>query len=213
VGDLSCREIKPNKAIISIFSHHGDRHSGRKRSAQAAIGQAHCKPSRLSGLSPGCTTRWRGHTGLGTRCVFVINLETARALGSPCPHAARPRRRRDRIKTQCLLRGRSRRFRNVRDESAHPPIAAPKRTWPQVALVPEAAVSNRSKAAPYSITSSARASSVGGTVRPSVFAVVRFMTRSNLVGCSTGMSAGFAPRKILSTKLAARRKRSGMLGP
>ncbi len=51
VGDLSCREIKPNKAIISIFSHHGDRQSGRKRSAQTAIGQAPCKPSRLSGLS------------------------------------------------------------------------------------------------------------------------------------------------------------------
>jgi len=44
--------LKPNKAIISIFSHHGDSQSGRKRSAQAAIGQAPCKPSRLSGLSP-----------------------------------------------------------------------------------------------------------------------------------------------------------------
>ena len=51
----------------------------------------------------------------------------------------------------------------------------------------------------HSITSSARASSVGGTVRPSALAVVRLMTRSNLVGCSTGMSAGFAPRRILST--------------
>src|SRR5262249_10844926 len=54
-------------------------------------------------------------------------------------------------------------------------------------------------AAPHSITSSARASSVGGTSRPSAFAVIRFMTRSNLVGCSTGRSPGFAPRRILST--------------
>src|SRR5215470_10825347 len=54
-------------------------------------------------------------------------------------------------------------------------------------------------AALHSITSSARASRVGGTVRPSAFAVVRLIMRSNLVGCSTGMSAGFAPRKILST--------------
>ena len=38
VGDLSCREIKPGKAIIGLFSHHGDRQSGRKRGAQAAIG-------------------------------------------------------------------------------------------------------------------------------------------------------------------------------
>ena len=34
----------------------------------------------------------------------------------------------------------------------------------------------------YSITSSARASSVGGTMRPSILAVLRLMTSSNLVG-------------------------------
>src|SRR5262249_32403988 len=51
----------------------------------------------------------------------------------------------------------------------------------------------------YSITSSARSSNVSGIVRPSAFAVVRLTTRSNLVGCSTGMSAGFVPRRILST--------------
>src|SRR6266550_9191856 len=55
----------------------------------------------------------------------------------------------------------------------------------------------------HSITSSARASSDGGTVRPSALAVVRLMTSSNLVGCSTGMSPGLAPRRILSTKSAA----------
>src|SRR4051794_24861326 len=49
----------------------------------------------------------------------------------------------------------------------------------------------------HSITPSARASSVGEISRPSAFAVVRFMMRSNLVGCSTGKSAAFAPRKIL----------------
>src|ERR1700682_4860683 len=42
----------------------------------------------------------------------------------------------------------------------------------------------------------ARASTVPGTARPSALAVLRSMTRSNLVGCSTG-SAGFAPRKNL----------------
>ena len=65
----------------------------------------------------------------------------------------------------------------------------------------------------YSITSSARASSIGGTVRPSALAVIRLMTRSNLVGCSTGMSAGFVPRRILSTKLAVCCQRSGKFGP
>ena len=41
----------------------------------------------------------------------------------------------------------------------------------------------RQQFAVYSITSSARASSVGGTVRPSALAVLRLTTSSNLVGC------------------------------
>src|SRR5262245_7386438 len=65
----------------------------------------------------------------------------------------------------------------------------------------------------YSITSSARASRDGGTSMPSTFAVVTLMTRSNLVGCSIGRSAALAPRRILSTKLAARRNRSGKFAP
>jgi hypothetical protein len=51
----------------------------------------------------------------------------------------------------------------------------------------------------YSITSSARASSVGGTSRPSALAVLRLITSSNFVGACTGKSAGFAPRKTRST--------------
>src|SRR5262249_34034671 len=54
-------------------------------------------------------------------------------------------------------------------------------------------------AARHSITSSARDRNDSGIVRPSGLAVVRLMTRSNLVGCSTGMSPGFVPRRILST--------------
>src|SRR5262245_28653071 len=46
----------------------------------------------------------------------------------------------------------------------------------------------------YSITSSARASSEGGTVRPSIRAVSALITSSNLVACATGMSAGCFPR-------------------
>jgi len=51
----------------------------------------------------------------------------------------------------------------------------------------------------YSITSSAVASSVGGTWRPIALAVLRLIIRSILVGCSTGWSAGLAPLSILST--------------
>ena len=65
----------------------------------------------------------------------------------------------------------------------------------------------------YSITSSARVSSVGGTMMPSAFAVFKLITSSYLVGCSTGRSAGFAPLKILSTKNADRRYRSRRSAP
>jgi hypothetical protein len=54
----------------------------------------------------------------------------------------------------------------------------------------------RSKIHAYSITSSAVASSVGGTVRLSIRAVWALMTSSNLVGCTTGMSAGFSPLRM-----------------
>src|SRR5262245_41769027 len=60
----------------------------------------------------------------------------------------------------------------------------------------------------HSITSSARASSVGGSVKPIALAVVRLMTNSSLVGNSIGSSAAFVPFRILSTKYAVRRRRS-----
>src|SRR5262249_55902357 len=67
--------------------------------------------------------------------------------------------------------------------------------------------------APHSITSSARASSVGGTSRPRAFAVFRVRISSKLVGCSTGRSAGFVPLRIQSTYQAARSPKANRLGP
>src|SRR5262249_41463307 len=62
------------------------------------------------------------------------------------------------------------------------------------------AAEQRDELAPlHSITSSARRRKDSGIVSPIALAVVRLMTRSNLVGCSTGRSAGLAPLKILST--------------
>src|SRR5262245_46420070 len=46
------------------------------------------------------------------------------------------------------------------------------------------------RAPPHSITSSARASSIGGTSRPSALAVLRLTISSNLVGAWTGRSVG-----------------------
>jgi hypothetical protein len=61
------------------------------------------------------------------------------------------------------------------------------------------------RAALHSITSSARASSVGGTSRPIVFAVFRLITSLYLDACSTGNSAGLTPLRILSMYAAERR--------
>ena len=55
---------------------------------------------------------------------------------------------------------------------------------------------SKSVFATHSITSSARPSSVSGTVRPSALAVLRLMTNSTLVACCTGRSAGFSPLRM-----------------
>ena len=57
----------------------------------------------------------------------------------------------------------------------------------------------------HRITLSALAKTLGEIVNPICFAVLRLITSSNLVGCSTGRSAGLAPFRILSTKYATRR--------
>ena len=57
----------------------------------------------------------------------------------------------------------------------------------------------------HSMILSARIRIVGGTVKFEALAVLRLTTSSNLVGCSTGMSAGFAPLRMRSTISAPRR--------
>ena len=56
----------------------------------------------------------------------------------------------------------------------------------------------------YSITSSAWASNVGGTVMPRALAVLRLMINSNFVGACTGRSPGFTPFRMRSMYDAAR---------
>src|SRR5262249_14733172 len=65
----------------------------------------------------------------------------------------------------------------------------------------------------HSITSSARASSLSETVKPSALAVLRLMTSTYLIGACTGRSAGFSPLRIRSTYPAARRYGSIESGP
>ena len=65
-------------------------------------------------------------------------------------------------------------------------------------LFPEGAVAGgrRPPLSFHSITSSARASSVGGTSRPSTRAVLELTNSSSLVAWWTGSSAGLAPARI-----------------
>src|SRR5438094_317933 len=65
----------------------------------------------------------------------------------------------------------------------------------------------------YLIILSAWYSTDCGIVTPSSLAVFKFIKSSNLVGCSTGSSAGFAPLRILSTYVAERRYNSALDGP
>src|SRR5262249_9051029 len=58
----------------------------------------------------------------------------------------------------------------------------------------------RDELAPFhSITLSARSTRPAGTSCPIALAVLRLITSSNVVGCSTGRSVGFAPLSILAT--------------
>src|SRR6266540_5122862 len=63
------------------------------------------------------------------------------------------------------------------------------------------------------MASSAFSSTDGGIVSPRDLAVLRLITSANLVGCSMGRSAGFAPFRILSTYTAASPAMSTKLAP
>ena len=67
------------------------------------------------------------------------------------------------------------------------------------AVAARSALCERPGMSDHLTTSSARSSNDCGIVRPSALAVLRLITRSNFVGCSTGKSPGLAPLTILST--------------
>src|SRR5215831_19199228 len=122
-------------------------------------------------------------------------------IGKPLPHT-----------TQCLSVGAFRSDPEI--AKAYPHTRLGKRATPNGAASGQAAAEKRDELAPlHSITSSARASSIGGTSMPSALAVLRLITRSYLVGAWTGRSAGFSPLRMRSTYPAARRNSSTILEP
>src|SRR5262249_34363460 len=79
--------------------------------------------------------------------------------------------------------------------------------------VPHEAFYRQERHARHWITRSARCSNDGETVMPRALAVLRLITKSMRVGCSTGRSAGLAPLRIRSTYRAERSQPSKTLGP
>src|SRR3954453_10968715 len=70
---------------------------------------------------------------------------------------------------------------------------------------PSTAEERKQFSPPHSITSSARARSAGGIVRPRRAADCRLMVSFHASGCSTGRWAGEAPWRIRATYQPARR--------
>src|SRR5262249_38838055 len=122
--------------------------------------------------------RWRRLDRAQVRDVLVANPAVLPAVLNPAP--CEPLGRLAKVHEPCSGTMRAR----FLPSEAGPLLAAPASSW---------------RTTCHSITSSARASSVGGILRPSALAVVRLIVRANLVGCSTGISPGFAPCRILST--------------
>jgi hypothetical protein len=89
--------------------------------------------------------------------------------------------------------GQERRIRLVCNTSALPPGADIGADIRNRRDVPIGDIMHRSKDGRYSITSSARASSISGTSMPSALAALRLITNSNLLHCTIGRSAGFVP--------------------
>src|SRR6516225_6094812 len=108
-----------------------------------------------------------------------------------------------------LRGGRTRAAAQIPDHR-HPRLLRPRRERPRRCRPPEKRYELTSF---HSITSSATNRMSRLIVSPTALAAFRLMTSSNLVGRSTGKSAGFAPLSILSTYVAVRRNRSSRFAP
>jgi len=99
--------------------------------------------------------------------------------------------------------------RKRRHHSQPGPRLDPTRQFPDVSSCNKIRISECLEA--HSISSFARASSKGGTVRPRCLGDPD--VNDQLVGCSTGRSAALAPFRILSRKVANPRMRRSTLTP
>ena len=207
VSRWHCRPVSPD---LRRNRRRPDRGRSRTRSAPCASLASTARPLRchLPGSRPAqaqpfplraCGSwRWLVQTGCQSeRCDRRSNLVPLAHLRTPKRGPALPYHQPANSQAcRCGALGRRARARYKRPECR----CAPDQRY-------ELAASD------HSITSSARASTLAGTARPSAFAVLRLITVSYLVGTCTGMSAGVSPLRMRSTYSAARRCWSTRSGP
>jgi hypothetical protein len=173
--------------------------------AEGIIGEVQTRPAKDLHHRPACAAvRGASLCAWRNACAVQSGDGAGAARGiDRCPPANRIHRRCQPGDQQwCTRRGLCRRRLACADRDARQAGS------PAGQGVPGSRAESLKRAALHSISPSARASRFGGRSMPSAFAVLRFTTSSNLVGCSTGRSPGLAPRKILSTYSAARRNKS-----
>ena len=203
---------------------HGVRLQGRGRQGRAGDGphrlrrdQGRHRRVPSSATSPAClrrsSPRWRPRrirasaprrtTPSSTR--WLARMSSSRWPGSaivvPSSPSSRPRGA-SRSPGRCTTSSRRRSISSPRRPHHKPAIGAAgdgQDHSPSVSRWCPDCGGNSGAASGHSMIWSARDSTDGGIVRPRVLAVLRLITISNFVGCSTGRSPGLAPLRILST--------------
>src|SRR5215471_17328776 len=161
---------------------------------------------RLAGKRGGCRGRTcQQHVGLQTDklfCECAQQIDIAAAPAHVDPHIAAfgpaelgkmPREFREQRLTFQVGRG------PTHEHTDPPNLTGLLRAHSERPCRRRAADKRDKLASPHSITSSVVVSHACGTVRPSVFAVLRLITVSYLVGVCTGRSAGLSPLRMRST--------------
>jgi hypothetical protein len=130
----------------------------------------------------------------------AIRIFSRSVIGVPCAgigDGTRCADRRQRVRSLDEVRsGSIATFRPSAGDLRFTPVNGHRETGPAGPVRATSGLMHRSKQHLYSMISSAMAISVDGTCTPRALAVLRFMTRSNLVDCTIGRSAGFSPLRM-----------------
>ena len=177
-------EIVQHVVLQRVHRPVEDMRAGDADAQRVAVGRSACDPADADAAARAADVL--DHERLAERCSHALHQESRQRVNRPT--RGKRHDQRDRTRWVGLRRGRARRSQKP-DRTGGPVQKPTARKFHGVPSRPD----------DYSITSLASSKNDSGMVSPSAFAVVVLMTRLNFSGCSTGISAGFAPRRILST--------------